>query len=125
MSRSLELLVRAAVAAEFIGHGLEALRVKAEWIPFITLFGYSVDQARILMPLVGALDVLLGLSVLVRPMRGPLLWMVAWAFFTTTLRPLTGLGLLAMVERGANWGAPLALLLLRGGLPRRWADLWR
>jgi hypothetical protein len=64
------------------------------------------------MRVVGVLDFLLALHVLARPVLPLLAWMAFWGFFTATLRPLTGEAMVQFVERGANWGAPLALLLL-------------
>ena len=54
----------------------------------------------------------LALHVLVRPLPPLVGWMAFWGLFTGTLRPLTGGMLVEFVERGANFGAPLALLLL-------------
>ena len=64
------------------------------------------------MSVVGTVDVLLAGLVLVRPLPLPLAWMTFWATFTALLRPLSGGSWLDFIERGANIGAPLALLLL-------------
>jgi hypothetical protein len=105
-----EWVLRIAVAGEFAGHGAFALGVKESWIPFITLFGFSEEAARQIMPWVGVLDISLAASILVRPLQGAVAWMAFWGFFTALLRPLSGMSILEFVERGANWGAPLALL---------------
>lgn len=110
------------MAAEFFGHGCVALMQNPDWVPFITLFGFSAETALSIMPVIGALDVSLAVLVLLRPTRIALLWMTFWGLFTAVLRPLTGLSILAFIERGANWGAPLALLLLIGW-PRAWREL--
>jgi hypothetical protein len=123
-ARTSTLLLRLAVAGEFFGHGWLALSVKPSWIPLITALGFEVSTARLLMPAVGALDLVLAALVLVRPMRGPLLWMTFWGLFTALLRPLSGGSWVEFVERGANWGAPLALLSTLGW-PRGWRELWR
>ncbi|HXK31476.1 MAG TPA: hypothetical protein VJZ94_01915, partial [Candidatus Paceibacterota bacterium] len=68
---------------------------------------------------IGVLDVALALLVLLKPIRLALLWMAFWGFWTALVRPLVGESLWDFVERFANWGAPLALLLLIG-LPRSW-----
>ncbi|MBI3073492.1 MAG: hypothetical protein HYY84_15380 [Deltaproteobacteria bacterium] len=107
-----EWALRVAVAFEFGGHGIEALRIKEEWIPFFTVFGVSPETARDLMPVVGVVDLALAASVLVRPLVPLLAWMAFWGFFTALLRPLSGLSFVEFIERGANWGAPLALLLM-------------
>ena len=40
--------------------------------------------------------------------------MAVWGLFTAVLRPLTGENFFELVERGANYGMPLALLLVAG-----------
>ncbi|MEK7516192.1 MAG: hypothetical protein AAB562_01195, partial [Patescibacteria group bacterium] len=66
----------------------------------------------------GGMDIALATLVLIKPMRPALLWMVFWGFWTALIRPLVGMPIWDFVERSANWGAPLALLLLLGGLPK-------
>ena len=105
-------VLRVAVALEFLGHGFYALTVKPAWVPFVTVFGFSAEAAPTLMRAVGVLDWLLALCLLVRPLGPLLLWMTFWGFFTATLRPITGDSLFEFIERGPNWGAPLALFLL-------------
>ncbi len=110
---SVKWVLRVAVAGEFIGHGVLALQGKAQWILWIQKFGISdpVLAGQFLM-LVGALDILLALMVLVRPMRSVVLWMAFWGFWTALVRPLVGEPVWDFVERFANWGAPLALWML-------------
>ncbi len=112
MFLSAQWVLRVAVALEFAGHGTLAIMQKASWIPFVTYFGFSQDSAQVLMPLVGTLDIALAVLVLIRPIPVLLAWMTFWGLFTAALRPLTGHSILDFVERGPNWGAPLALLLL-------------
>lgn len=107
-----EWALRVAVAFEFGGHGVEAMRIKEAWVPFFTTFGFSPATARELMPFVGVLDIALAALVLVRPFGPLLLWMAFWGFFTALLRPLSGQSIVEFIERGANWGAPLALWFL-------------
>lgn len=113
-TKVIEWVLRIAVAGEFIGHGVFALQQKAGWIKYFTAVGFSSDQALTLMPWIGAMDILLALIVLVRPVRVLLLWMVFWGAWTALLRPIAGEPVWDFVERWANWGAPLALLLMRG-----------
>jgi hypothetical protein len=49
---------------------------------------------------------------LIRPIVVLVGWMAFWGFFTATLRPLTGESFVEFIERGANFGAPLALAVL-------------
>lgn len=122
--RAARWTLRIGVAAEFAGHGWLALGRKDAWVPFVTLWGFDRDQAEILMSLVGGLDLLLALHVLVRPIPLALGWMAFWAAFTACLRPLSGEAFVELVERGANIGAPLALLWLTWW-PSRWSRLDR
>lgn len=117
-------VLRIAVSLEFLGHGLLALSHKATWMKYVAFWGVPASAIPEVMTAVGTLDVVLAFIVLAKPVRGALLWMAFWGFFTATLRPLTGEPFVEFVERGPNWGAPLALLILRGW-PHRWADLWK
>lgn len=107
-----EWVLRAAVALEFFGHGWLAFGGEPTWAPFVTFWGFSAEIAPTIMRIVGCLDFALAVHVLFRPIVPLVAWMAFWGFFTATLRPLTGLSLVLFIERGANWGAPLALLLL-------------
>lgn len=123
--RGIETVLRIAVAGEFIGHGVLALQGKQAWIGWFSYFGISDPVlAGQLLWLIGLTDVLLALLILVKPVRLALLWMTFWGFFTALLRPLVGEPIWDFIERSANWGAPLALLLLRGW-PRNSRELLR
>ena len=113
-AKRMEWVLRLGVAGEFLGHGLFAFAGKPDWIPFITLFGFGEQAAYVVMRCVGLLDISLALCVLIKPWRPAVAWMAFWGFFTALLRPLSGGSWLDFVERGANWGAPLALWLLLG-----------
>lgn len=115
-------VLRIGVSLEFLGHGLLALSHKPDWMKFVAFWGIPPDAIPSVMSAVGALDLFLAFLILVRPVRGALVWMAFWGFFTATLRPLTGEPFVEFVERGANWAAPLALLWLRGW-PRSVRDL--
>ena len=112
-SKTIEWVLRIAVAGEFIGHGVLALGGKTSWVGWIEkLSGVSESTAVILLLLIGVMDVLLGLIVLFRPIRPLILWMAFWGFFTAILRPIVGESFWDFIERFANFGAPLALFLL-------------
>ncbi len=120
----LHWILRIAVAGEFLGHGVFALQGKEEWV------GWIVDLARVdvalagtLLWLVGIFDIVIALIVLVKPIRAVLLWAAFWGFFTALVRPLVDKPIWDFVERWANWGAPLALLLAQGW-PRNWREWW-
>lgn len=115
MNKKIEWVLRLAVAGEFIGHGVFALQGKQDWIKWFGNFGISdVGLAAQLLFIIGLMDIAIALIVLFKPIRGVLLWAVAWGFFTALIRPLVGMPVWDFVERWANWGAPLALLLLLG-----------
>jgi len=108
-------VLRIAVAGEFIGHGVFALQGKKDWIGWFAKFGVSdAGIATQLLLIIGVIDIALAILILVKPIRIALLWMVFWGFWTALLRPLVGLPVWDFVERWANWGAPLALLLMVG-----------
>ena len=109
------LVLRISVAGEFIGHGVFALQGKQDWISWFAKFGVSdPSMATQLLLIIGIIDVALAILVLIKPVRLALLWMVFWGFWTALLRPIVGMPIWDFVERSANWGAPLALLLMIG-----------
>jgi len=111
----IEWILRVAVAGEFIGHGAFALQGRPAWVAWFSIFGVSDPQiATTLLWLVGLLDITLAVLVLIKPVRLALLWMTFWGFWTALMRPIAGESIFEFVERWANWGAPLALLLLVG-----------
>ena len=108
-------VLRIAVAGEFIGHGVFALQGKVQWVGWIVkMLGVSPELAAIFLFAIGVVDVATGIIILVRPIPIVLLWAALWGFWTALVRPLVGEPVWDFVERWANWGAPLALLLLSG-----------
>jgi hypothetical protein len=101
----------------FIGHGIFGLITKAIWCHYFGVFGVGQDMAYRLMPVVGSVDILLGLSLLLYPTRAAFAWLVGWGLFTAALRPLSGEPLAEFFERAGNYGAPLAFLLWSGAGP--------
>ncbi len=114
-AKKIEWVLRIAVAGEFIGHGVFAVMGKASWVSYFAAVGIGEAGALQLMPIIGAMDIILGLLVLVRIVPVALLWMAIWGFATALIRPLAGEPIWDFVERFANWGAPLALYLLTKG----------
>jgi hypothetical protein len=111
--KMVKLILRIAVAGEFIGHGALALGGKADWVGWVQkLSGFSQPAALNVVIAIGIVDIILALIVLFRPVRPLLLWMAFWGFFTALLRPIVGQSIWDFVERFANWGAPLALFYL-------------
>lgn len=111
----IEWILRIAVAGEFIGHGLLAIGGKADWVKWIVqMIHVSAPTATTLLLAIGISDLIVAAIVLTRPVRLVLLWAAFWGFWTALVRPLVGVGWLDFVERSTNWGAPLALLFLKG-----------
>jgi len=102
--------LRLTAALCFIGHGAFGFITKESWIPFFTFFGISREWGYWWMPLVGGIDVAVGLTVLFFSWRPAIIYMVMWATWTALLRPFVGLGWWEFFERAGNYGVPLALL---------------
>lgn len=98
----------------FIGHGCFGIIGKPIWCNYFAVLGVSHDFSFQLMPYVGAIDILFGISLLIYPIRAIVLWLVFWGAITALLRPISGEPFPEFIERAGNFGAPLALLLLCG-----------
>ncbi|MDE3234605.1 MAG: hypothetical protein KGO81_01530 [Bacteroidota bacterium] len=112
-----------SVAMCFIGHGSFGIITKPIWCNYFAVFGIDHTLSYSLMPWVGAIDVLLGVIMLFRPMRIIALWLVIWGICTASLRPLSGEPFAELIERAGNFGAPMALLIL-AGLPKNFKELF-
>jgi uncharacterized membrane protein YphA (DoxX/SURF4 family) len=110
----LQWVLRLAVSLEFIGHGLFGIIGKEGWLAYYAVLGIPADVGWTMMPVTGAVDITLGVLVLLRPTRALIAYMAFWGLFTATLRPLAGEGIWELVERSYNYGVPAALLLLYG-----------
>jgi hypothetical protein len=105
-------LFRLALFCEFVGHGAFGVLTKQAWVAYFTLFGIPEAWAWRLMPVVGSVDIALGILTLVAPTRAALLYMTIWGFFTALLRPLAGEGWWEFFERSYNFGVPGLMLWL-------------
>jgi hypothetical protein len=104
----------------YIGHGCFGIITKSIWCNYFGVFGIGHDMAYTLMPVVGTIDILLGLMMLVYPARIIPGWLVIWGLVTALLRPLSGEPVAEFFERAGNYGSPLAFLILAGN-----ADSWK
>ncbi|MCC6290866.1 hypothetical protein IT398_02275 [Candidatus Nomurabacteria bacterium] len=114
--KKVEWVLRIAVAGEFLGHGIFALQGKEGWFKYFEPIGIT-DPATIvnLLLLVGILDVIVAVLVLFKPIRLVVLWATLWGLVTALIRwPIGPDPMWDFVERFANFGAPLALLLILG-----------
>ena len=105
-------VLKIGVFGIFLGHGIYAIQVNQTWVPFLVKVGFSNDLAIQIMPYIGYLDIIVAVSVLIKPLRIILIWAIFWAFLTALMRPIAGGSILDFVERAGNWATPLALLLL-------------
>src|SRR5262249_2382505 len=60
-------MLRAACGLEFVGHGAFGLITKAAWVPYFTVVGIPEALAWRLMPVIGTVDIAIGLLVALRP----------------------------------------------------------
>ncbi|MES2266015.1 MAG: hypothetical protein V4520_04605 [Bacteroidota bacterium] len=114
--QKIHYVLRVAIAMCFIGHGAFGIITKQIWCNYFAVFGISTDAAYALMPWVGGVDILMGVVMLFYPMRAIALWLVVWGALTAFLRPASGEPFAEFIERAGNFGAPLALLILSGGI---------
>jgi uncharacterized membrane protein HdeD (DUF308 family) len=96
----------------FIGHGAFGIITKTIWCNYLAVIGIDQATAYQLMPVIGAIDILMGLCLLFYPIRAVVLWLVLWGLATAAMRPLSGEPFAELLERAGNFGVPLALLLL-------------
>src|SRR5882724_3059656 len=113
-SQKIYYTLRIAVAMCFIGHGAFGIITKPIWCNYFGVVGIDHALAYKLMPFVGSVDILMGLLILIYPMRILAVWLVFWGLLTASMRPLSGEPFPELIERAGNYGAPLALLLLCG-----------
>ncbi len=106
--------LRIACVMCFIGHGSFGIITKEIWANYFGVFGIGHAESFQLMPWVGIFDILFGLIILFYPIRAVVMWLVLWGFVTALLRPVSGEPFAEFIERGGNFGAPLALLILSG-----------
>lgn len=119
--KNIEIILRIAVFGVFLGHGYFAYTVKEHWISYLEAVGFSFDGAVTLMPYIGLLDFIVAAIILIYPIRIVVLLAMIWALATATVRPISGEPIWDFVERAANWGAPLALLVTLG-IPSSFKD---
>ena len=72
------LTLRLSMAGTYIGHGAFGIIGKKAWLPYFNVFGFTDSQAWALMPIVGAIDIGLGVLILVGPMGATMLHLAVW-----------------------------------------------
>jgi hypothetical protein len=121
-NQKLHFTLRIAAAMCFIGHGAFGIITKAIWCNYFALFDIDKVHAYRFMPVLGMVDILLGISLLLKPFRFSAVWLLIWGVTTAFCRPLAGEPFAEFIERAGNFGAPLALLVLAGGI--KWNFKW-
>ena len=108
----IESLLRLGVFLTFFGHGFFAFMGKAQWVKYLTVFGFSDTVALKLMTYIGVIDFLIAIIVLLKPHKYVVLYAFTWAFLTALIRPISGEPIWDFIERGSNWTAPLCLYFI-------------
>jgi hypothetical protein len=123
--RKIYYTLRFAAAMCFIGHGSFGIITKQIWCNYFAVFGIAHNTAYSLMPVVGTVDILMGLSLLIYPTRAITWWLVIWGAVTAFLRPMSGEPFAEFIERAGNFGAPLALLILSSNSEKEFKRFFR
>jgi uncharacterized membrane protein HdeD (DUF308 family) len=123
-TQKIHYTLRVAAAMCFFGHGAFGIITKPIWCNYFALFGMDKITAYHLMPVMGSMDILLGIVLLIRPVRAIAVWLVLWGIITAICRPLSGEPFGEFIERAGNFGAPLCLLLLAGDVQFSFAWLF-
>ena len=132
MDIQLESILRVGVCGCFVGHGWIAFSgaEASKWRGYLAAGGFTSAEAVILLPLIGLLDIAIGILTLFYPLSLVTIWAAAWAFVTAAIRPIAGESIWAAIERAGNWATPLALVYLhahrqvsRSALPS-WFPPW-
>jgi hypothetical protein len=120
-----EWILRIAIFGEFLGHGIFAILGKESFAALLTaMTGIAGSTAISLLFVIGIADIAIAILALVYPFRLMLIYASVWGFLTALARPVAGEPIWDFIERWANWGAPLALLFLRG-LPNNIKGLFK
>src|SRR3989344_1921916 len=120
-----EWILRIGMFGTFLGHGIFAIQLKPRFLEMLTAFvGVSGSAANKLMILIGSIDVIVALFALLLPIRIILIYGTIWGFLTALARPIANDPIWDFVERWTNWGAPLALLYIKG-LQKNFKDLFK
>lgn len=107
-------ILRIGAAGCFIGHGAFGIITKAAWLPYLAVGGISEPLGWKLMPVIGTMDIAMGLLALFWPCRALFLWGSLWCLWTALLRPLSGEPFWETLERAGNYGVPMAVLAVVG-----------
>lgn len=105
-------ILRIGTAGVFAGHGWYVLNLKPQWFHYLHTAGIYQPYDALAMRIIGVMDLLIALTVIIKPLKSVLIWAAAWAFLTALIRPLSGENTLEFIERTGNWACPLALYFI-------------
>lgn len=106
--RTVMMALRITVATLLVGHGGLALLGKPLLADHLAALGLPDGS----LALVGAFEMALAAAVLIKPVPGLLLGILAWKLATEALYPFTGAPFWEFVERAGSYIAPLALWVM-------------
>jgi hypothetical protein len=112
------LVLRVAIALALVGHaGLIAFQQKAGLLEMHAKIGLPASIEGIpLGSAIGWFELALAAAVLVKPFRGLLLFVCVYRVMSGLLHPAAGEYWWEFIERGADYTAPIALLLIGSAL---------
>jgi hypothetical protein len=107
-------VLAATICLFLLGHGGLALAAKPMLVKHWQSVGFLATQVdpQALTRMMGAWEVVLALLVLFRPARVVCLTIIAWKLFTESLFVVVGDPAWEVLERGGDYGAPLALFVV-------------
>lgn len=111
-------LLRVAIALALIGHaGLAAFQQNAALLGMYEKVGLPRTVEGIALgSAIGWFELALAAAVLVRPFRGLLVFVCVYKVMSALLHPATGSYWWEFIERGADYTAPIALILVGNAL---------
>jgi len=119
---TLHRALRLACGLCFIGHGAHGVVTDVEWLPLFAAFGVPEWLAWPTMPILGTVDITLGLTVVFHPCRAVLSWMAAWSFLLALLGPFSGASIWSVLAAAANFGPPAIYVWLSSPQRLGWLD---
>lgn len=107
----LEIILRVGVVGTYLGHGINALLIKKQWIKLITSLGFSQNFAISAMPVIGVIDIIVAILTILKPNFYLFIWATFWCILTAVSRFTAGESFLEVLERFPNIVCPLLLCI--------------
>jgi hypothetical protein len=114
--RACGLVLRVSIALLLIGHaGFGAFQHKAVLLNMYSTAGLPASLGSVsLGPAIGWFELLLAAAVLMKPFRSLLLFVCVYKIASELLYPMTGSFWWEFIERGGDYTAPIALIVVNG-----------